>query len=95
MKIIVSEEVAAWYKKELEIAEPTYVRFYVRYGGFGGNIPGFSVGMTLEAPTNIHTATTIDDITFYIEEADAWYFEGKDLYVTFSKELQEPIFKYR
>lgn len=95
MKIVISEDVARWYQKELEINEPTYVRFYVRYGGFGGNIPGFSVGMTLEEPSNIHTSTTIDLITFFIEESDAWYFEDKDLYVSFNEDLNEPIFDYQ
>lgn len=83
-----------WYKKELELAESSHVRFYVRYGGAGGNIPGFSIGLTIEEPTEIHTSTTVNKITFYIEEADAWYFEDKNLVISFDDQLKEPQFAY-
>lgn len=94
MKIIISEEAAEWYKKELEITKPSYVRFYVRYGGVGGNVPGFSIGISLESPIEIHTSTTINDITFFIEEQDAWYFEDKNFVITFDEKLNEPQFTY-
>lgn len=94
MRIIISEEAAHWYKEELDLTESAYVRFYVRYGGVGGNVPGFSIGLANEPPTQMHTSVKVNHITFYIEEQDAWYFEGKDLIITFNEQLNEPQFTY-
>ncbi|HLR80466.1 MAG TPA: hypothetical protein VK119_07775 [Bacillota bacterium] len=93
MNIHVTKEAATWYKEELQLKEPTYVRFFTRYG-FGGHLPGFSLGVVEEEPQNMHTSTQVDDTIFYIEEKDSWYFENKDLTVTFNDELQEPEFIY-
>lgn len=95
MEIIVSEEAVAWYKKELEIKQHTALRLFVRYGGFGGHIPGFSLGINLEQPNRVHASTEVDGITFYVEEDDAWYFEDKDLIVSFNTEMGEPQFTYQ
>src|SRR5690625_5098211 len=94
LKIIISEEAAKWYKTELELSDGDYVRFYVRYGGVGGNVPGFSVGLSNESPIQIHTSVKVNNITFYIEEQDAWYYEDKNLVVIFNEQLNEPQFTY-
>src|SRR5690625_2362402 len=94
MKINISNEAAHWYIKELNLTGEAYVRFYVRYGGVGGNIPGFSIGLSLDSPTQIHTSVTIDGVTFFIEETDAWYFEDKNLTINYNEQLNEPQFTY-
>lgn len=94
MKIHVTEEVAKWYKNELSIQQSTYLRYYVRYGGIGGHIPGFSLGINFDTPENVRTSTKVDNITFYIEEADEWYFDGKDLKITLNDKKMEPEFTY-
>jgi len=94
MKIIIEEKAARWYKDELQLSAPAYIRFTVRYGGMGGNIPGFSLGISSEKPEQVHTSTEVNDITFYVEENDAWYFEDKNLVVSFDEELDEPQFTY-
>ncbi|WP_100010862.1 HesB/YadR/YfhF family protein [Lentibacillus sediminis] len=94
MNIQISKEAAKWYRKELDITGDTHVRFYVRYGGFGGNIPGFSLGVGRRAPEEIHTSTTVEGVTFFIEQNDAWYFEGKDLKINLNHKLDEPDLKY-
>lgn len=95
MNIFISEEAVNWYKKELGIKTPSYVRFYVRYGGMGGRIPGFSIGINIESPTNILASTESRDLTFYVEESDAWYFDGKDLIISLDNKLKEPSFSYQ
>lgn len=95
MKIIVSDDVAKWYQQELDIREATYIRFHVRYGGMGGNIPGFSLGINMDDPVQIHASTKVNNITFYIEESDAWYFENKDLVIKLDKKNNEPQFTYQ
>lgn len=94
MEIIVSEEAANWYKEELELEPNSNVRFFVRYGGVGGRIPGFSLGVNIESPELLHTSTTINELTFFIEEEDAWYFENHNLIVTLDEKLEEPQFMY-
>ncbi|WP_245301405.1 HesB/YadR/YfhF family protein [Virgibacillus natechei] len=94
LKLQISKEAAKWYQKELDITEPTYLRFYVRYGGFGGNIPGFSLGIKKENPENIYSSAEIDNIIFYIESKDVWYFEDNDLKINMNRKLMEPDFKY-
>ena len=95
MEIIITEEAVHWYKEELELSDPTYIRFHVRYGGIGGNIPGFSLGISLEEPSQIHTSIEKDFITFYIEESDAWYFDDKNLMISFDEQMNEPQLAYK
>lgn len=95
MEIQISKEAAKWYKHELDLENnDNYIRFFVRYGGFGGNIPGFSLGVSKDAPEEVHAAKEIDNITFYVEEKDAWYFEDNDLKIKFSRKKQEPEISY-
>lgn len=94
MKLDISKEAASWYKKELDIEEPTNLRFFVRYGGFSGNVPGFSLGVAIDTPENKHASNLLDEITFFIEETDVWYFENSNLQITMDKGLSEPEFKY-
>ncbi|HLR66243.1 HesB/YadR/YfhF family protein [Virgibacillus alimentarius] len=94
MKLHVSEEAATWYKNELDIEESAQIRFYVRYGGVGGNIPGFSLALKHDIPNEADALTKKEDITFFIESKDEWYFEGKDLNITLNKDTGEPEFTY-
>lgn len=95
MDIIISEAAVNWFKEEYDLTDSETLRFFVRYGGFGGNIPAFSLGVNRESPNDIHAATTVDEITFYVEESDAWYFEDKDLIVSLNESLNEPAFEYK
>lgn len=95
MDIIISDEAVNWFNTEYDINEKTMIRFFVRYGGFGGNIPAFSLGVNLETPNEMHAATTVDNITFYVEESDEWYFEGKDLIISMNETLAEPKYEYK
>lgn len=94
MKLDISKEAADWYKEELNINGDMYLRFFVRYGGVGGRIPGFSLGISPDSPETIYASTEIDGITYFIEETDAWYFEDSDLQIKMDKSLNEPELKY-
>ncbi|MBP2077760.1 HesB/YadR/YfhF family protein [Oceanobacillus polygoni] len=94
MNLKVSTEAAKWYKEELDIKDTTQLRFFVRYGGVGGKIPGFSLGLKLDKPQSTHASTEVENITFYIEEADAWYFEESNLEVHLDEQRNEPIMEY-
>lgn len=94
MKLDVTNQAAEWYKNEYEISKKTELRLFVRYGGVGGLIPGFSLGVSIEEPNEIYTQKTIDSLTIYIEAQDAWYFDDKDLLIEFNQDLLEPEFTY-
>ncbi|UJL48028.1 hypothetical protein KFZ58_09330 [Virgibacillus sp. NKC19-16] len=94
MKLQISKEVAKWYKKELDIKDSSQLRFYVRYGGIGGNVPGFSLGITKDEPEDVHTSEEVENIIFFIEKKDAWYFEEKDLKINLNRKIMEPKFNY-
>lgn len=94
MKLQISKEVAKWYKKELDLTDASQLRFYVRYGGIGGNIPGFSLGIIKDEPANVHASVEVENITFFIENKDAWYFEENDLKIQLNRKIMEPEFKY-
>ncbi|MGW6300568.1 HesB/YadR/YfhF family protein [Peribacillus butanolivorans] len=94
MKLTISEQAAKWYSDELELQEGSHLRFYVRYGGHSSVQSGFSLGIMIEEPEAVAVATTLNKITFYVEEKDIWYFDGHDLLITFNENLTEPEFHY-
>lgn len=93
MKIDVTKQAAAWYKQELDI-DSSYIRLFVRYGGVGGRIPGFSLGISFDNPVTPIASKTIEQLHFFIEETDAWYFEEHDIKITLDEEINEPRFTY-
>ncbi|KGX92044.1 hypothetical protein N781_03250 [Pontibacillus halophilus JSM 076056 = DSM 19796] len=94
MKLEISQEAAQWYKEELELQANQSLRLFVRYGGVGGLQPGFSLAVKPEQPKEPLTQTSKEEITFYIEEEDSWYFDGHDLTVKYDASLDEPSFDY-
>ncbi len=94
MNIHITKEAGIWYKEELELSTPTQIRLYPRYGGVGGIIPGFSIGINNDTPEAVYASFTIEDIQFFVEEQDSWYFDGYDLKVQLNKKLDEPEFIY-
>lgn len=95
MKIEITEEAANWFKEEYGITGEASLRFFVRYGGgMAGRLPGFSLGVAIEEPEQVHTKTTVSGLTFYIEESDAWYFEDENLIITLDEQTEEPQFTY-
>ncbi|MGE7184875.1 HesB/YadR/YfhF family protein [Peribacillus sp. NPDC006672] len=94
MKLTISDQAAKWYIDELGLQEGSHLRFYVRYGGHSTVQSGFSLGIMQEEPEAEAAVTTINEINFYVEEKDLWYFDGHDLLVTFNEKLAEPEFHY-
>ena len=93
MKIHISDETAAWYKEELDLKNGDCIRFYARYGGYSTVQQGFSLGLSIEKPEDIGIKLEKNDITFFIDDKDLWYFDDKDLYVDFDNKHKEPEFR--
>jgi len=94
MNIQISSEAAAWYKRELDLSNGDFVRFFVRYGGYSTVQSGFSLGVSNEEPVDMAVKIENEGITFYIEEKDVWYFDDHDLSIEFQSEQDEPAFHY-
>ncbi|MFE4130493.1 HesB/YadR/YfhF family protein [Peribacillus sp. YIM B13482] len=94
MKLTISDQAAMWYIDELGLQEGSHLRFYVRYGGHSSVQSGFSLGIMNEEPETAAAVTTMNEINFYVEEKDLWYFDGHDLLITFNEKLTEPEFHY-
>ena len=84
-----------WYKEELQLQRGDLVRFFARYGGCSTVQKGFSLGVHKEKPIDAAVTLEIDGITFFIEQNDTWYFDGRDLYIEFDEKQNEPVFTYK
>ena len=81
MEIKLSNEAIKWFKDEMEVQTGDWIRFYARYGGVSPFHEGFSLGMNREQPHEVGIETIIDDIHFFIEKADEWFFNDHNLIV--------------
>ncbi|MCP8616405.1 HesB/YadR/YfhF family protein [Salirhabdus salicampi] len=95
MNLQVELKAAEWFQEELQLANDDYVRFFVRYGGVGGIVPGFSLGFRIEPPYQAVVEQKVNGLTFYIEEKDGWYFGEKTLIVSYDETLDEPKYEYQ
>ena len=70
-------------------------------GNLIGNVRSFGNGairvayISTEEPVDIGAASNLDEITFYIEEKDLWYFDNHDLVITYHSDYEEPVFEYK
>ncbi|WP_409305657.1 HesB/YadR/YfhF family protein [Peribacillus sp. SCS-155] len=94
MKIVISDKAAEWYKTELELTSGDFIRFYARYGGYSPIQKGFSLGIIPETPVNPAATVEKEGVTYFVEDKDSWYFDGKDLFVNFNEKAKEPEFLY-
>lgn len=95
MKLHVSSRAAQWYKEEMDLSEGSFIRFYVRYGGFSQLQKGFSLAVSMEEPIDPVVKTETDGVIFYIEEKDLWYFDNRDVEVDLDEKRNEPVFNHK
>lgn len=94
MNIQITDEALQWFKEEMEVSKGDEIRFYARYGGSSPFHEGFSLGMNRETSHEIGLATEIDGVTFYIEQADLWFFNDHTLVVSVDEQLDELTYDY-
>ncbi|MFF2878183.1 HesB/YadR/YfhF family protein [Gottfriedia sp. NPDC057991] len=81
MKITISEDALKWFKDEMNVKEGDTIRFFARYGGNSTIHKGYSLGVTKEQPVDIGESITIDNVVYFINETDLWYFKDYNLNV--------------
>ncbi|MDQ0430135.1 MULTISPECIES: HesB/YadR/YfhF family protein [Caryophanaceae] len=94
MQINISDDALNWFKKEMEVAPGEAVRFFVRYGGSSKLQPGFSLGVTKDQPHEMAVQLEQDQVTYFIEQSDVWYFDGHNLQVSVNDDLHELDYSY-
>lgn len=89
MMITITKPALNWFKREMLLEKGDALRFFVRVGGCSTVQDGFSLGMTVETPTEPALTTEEEGITFFIEEKDIWFFENLDFTVKYSRNKDE------
>ncbi|WP_182201407.1 HesB/YadR/YfhF family protein [Paraliobacillus salinarum] len=90
MELSITQPAVKWFIKELDLKANDYVRFFVRYGGHGGVHKGFSLGIAKnDQPNDPALLVTTNDITFFVESSDAWYFDGMDFHIKYSRKYND------
>ncbi len=87
MKLTISKEAAAWYIQEMELQAGDSIKFFGKVYGKDG----FSFALAKMEPSRPEVEVIIDDVRFYVERADAWFFSEHDLDITLDTERNEPI----
>ncbi|MFJ7839006.1 hypothetical protein FC756_15545 [Lysinibacillus mangiferihumi] len=95
MNIALTAQALQWFKNEMEVEKGDSIRFYARYGGSSPFHEGFSLGMTREEPIEIGVQTVVDDVTYYIDEKDLWFFNDYNLHVDVDEQLHELKYDYK
>ncbi len=83
MNLEITEKAIEWFKNELEFHDDQALRIFVRYGGEFQLKQGFSPAFTVDplSASEIGFKDVKNDIPFFIDEKDLWYFEGNDLVI--------------
>jgi uncharacterized protein YneR len=92
MNIIITPKALDWFKKELDLQAGDAIRFFARYGGCSTVQKGFSLGVAKEDPIEPAAQTTVDGITFFVEDQDIWYFNDQNLTVDVNEKTEELTF---
>ncbi|WP_273834926.1 HesB/YadR/YfhF family protein [Guptibacillus sedimenti] len=89
MKMTITKPAMNWFKREMDLEKGDHLRFFVRLGGCSTVQDGFSLGMTVEEPTEPALMLEEEGITFFVEQKDIWFFENQDFTVKFSRNKEE------
>ncbi|WP_025784509.1 HesB/YadR/YfhF family protein [Sporosarcina sp. D27] len=94
MNIRISNEATQWFDEEMDVEAGDSIRFFARYGGSSPLHEGFSLGVIREQPDEVAVETILNDVRYYIETRDLWYFDGHDLQVGVNEDLGELQYDY-
>ncbi|MBP2097216.1 HesB/YadR/YfhF family protein [Enterococcus rivorum] len=90
MKLIITSKAQQWFKEEVGVLPENGIRFYGKIYGKTDVHDGFSIGMSVESPSNPLIKEVLDGIPYFIEETDDWFFKGYDLTVDYDEKTSEP-----
>ncbi|SHM71085.1 HesB/YadR/YfhF family protein [Gracilibacillus kekensis] len=89
MKMSITKPAVKWFINELDLKEQDSIRFFARYGGFGGVHKGFSLALEKVEPNSPGAEVTEEGIRFFVEESDLWYFDNMNFHIKYSRNMEE------
>ncbi len=93
MNLTITPSAVAWFANEWGVQAGEHIRFFARYGGSSTVQDGFSMGIAKDEPKAAAVSTVEQGITFFLEQDDIWYVNGKDLTVDYLAEKDEVVFE--
>ncbi|WP_277631508.1 HesB/YadR/YfhF family protein [Atopococcus tabaci] len=94
MKIEITEQAQKWFENELGVGNGLGVRFLGKVYGKTDVHEGFSLGIEVAEPEDPIAQVTYNDITYFAEKQDEWFFTEYDLKVTYNEERNEPVYHF-
>lgn len=91
MNLTVTADAVRTFTSEWGFREGDYIRIYSRYGGGASAEGSFSLGIERKSPIDIALSTMTAGVTFYIEQSDIWFLDGRDLTIGYDDSLEEII----
>lgn len=95
MTLKISDQAHQWFIDELELEPGAAVRIFGKYGGATNVHVGFSTGITVVEPERIRDEMVKDDIHYFTEQGDDWFFNDYTLAVDLNPESNEPTYFYK
>lgn len=89
MNMTVTHEAATWFQKELGVFKGDSVRLFVRYGGESTIHPGFSLGLSVEPPSEIGLSTNAEGILVFMRDDEVWYLDDGNLTIHWDEAKDE------
>ncbi|MDF2723368.1 MAG: Fe-S cluster assembly protein HesB [Paenibacillus sp.] len=77
MTLTITEAAVHCFKREWGFRDGGHIRIYVRYAG-GGEEP-YALGIMSGKPIDIGLVTEAGGMSFFMEEAELWFLDGRDL----------------
>ncbi|MBS4749920.1 iron-sulfur cluster biosynthesis protein [Carnobacteriaceae bacterium zg-ZUI78] len=94
MNIIVKPKAQQWYEREMGISKGRGVRFFGQVYGCSPIHESFSLALEVNEPSRPYAVTILNDIPYFIESGDEWFFDGYDFIVDYDDRLDEPKYIY-
>lgn len=94
MDIYISDEAVKWFEDEMGIRDGLGVRFFGKVYGKTEVHNGFSVGIRVAEPHDPIAKIIVNEIPYFAENEDEWFFSGYHLSVELDPEKNEPIYHF-
>ena len=95
MKLTVTPKAQQWFETEVGVSANDGVRFFGKIYGKTDVHDGFSMAMSVEKPTQPLIKQVLNDVPYFIEETDDWFFNGYDLTVDYDEIKDEPKYLFK
>lgn len=94
MKITVSLAAQQWYKNNLELKPGDGLHFYGKVYGRTNVHFGFSLAFVKQKPQHPYYQAVYQEISYYFDEEDIWFFTGYDLQIDYDADFDGPTYTF-